>query len=139
MQEGMLEMLYSDAVKCNVVITSHITFGEDTANPGIQRGFPSALGTKLPPKVGSYFNSIVAVEKQSFGSAITRTLRTQATHNMELKNSKPSVIPVSMEPDLAKFFAYLKGTQTPPVASAAGSGGANVASPAFPSFPEKKN
>lgn len=107
-QESLVEQLYSDAVKCNVVVNAHLTFADDTSQPGMQRAFPSALGAKLPPRIGRYFNSMVAVEKQVSGSTITRVMRTQATFNMELKNPRPSVIPPVMEPDLAKFFALLR-------------------------------
>lgn len=48
--ENVLAMLYSDSVKCNVIVTSHISYVEDET--GIVAGYPSALGQKLPPKIG---------------------------------------------------------------------------------------
>lgn len=110
-QEGIIEQLYSDAVKCNVIVTAHIIMGDDPTNASQQKGYPSALGSKLPPKIGSYFNTILQVEKiPGVGNAPpTRQIRTQASFNMELKNSKPSLIQPIMPPDLAALFKILRG------------------------------
>ena len=108
-QESVLEQLYSTAVTCNVIVTAHVVMGEDPANPQIMKGFPSALGNKLPPKVGSYFNTILQAEKISTGNSIVRQIRTQASYNMELKNSRPSQLDPVMPPDLAAIFKVLKG------------------------------
>lgn len=107
-QETLLEQLYSDSVKCNVIFTAHLSFQDDGTGGGIPKGYPSFLGTKLPPKVGRYFNSVLMVEKQVMGQTITRKLRTVANYNVELKNPKPSKIPAEMEPDLAKYFKLIK-------------------------------
>ena len=132
-QEAVIEQLYAEAVKCNVIVTAHIILGDDPNNPSAQKGYPSALGNKLPPKIGSYFNTILQCEKlPGIGNAAPiRQIRTQASHNMELKNSKPSMIGPIMPPDLAAIFSILKGesnaaNQTP--ASVAPSGGATVGS-----------
>lgn len=111
-QEGVIEALYADAVKCNVIVTAHIVFGEDPNNANAVKGYPSALGSKLPPKIGSYFNTILQCEKiPGIGNAPpVRQIRTQASHNMELKNSKPSMIQPIMPPDLAKIFEILRGS-----------------------------
>lgn len=110
-QESIVEQLYSTAVKCNVIVTAHVIMGEDPANPSQQKGLPSALGQKLPPKIGSYFNTILQVEKlPGLGNAHpTRQIRTQASNSMELKNSKPSLIAPIMPPDLATIFKLLRG------------------------------
>ena len=101
MQENMLAMLYSDTVKCNVVITAHLAFQDDTGLGGGQKGYPSALGSKLPPKVGRYFNSVVLVESQpQLGvgkdgrpNPPLRQLRTQSTPRIELKTPNPTIPP----------------------------------------------
>ena len=108
-QESVLETLYSDNVKCNVVVNAHLTVGPDPTQPGVDKAFPSALGKKLPPKVGSYFNTVVYTEKKLVSGKPTFTLSTQARYNMELKNAKPSKVPVEMPADLAQLFAMLKG------------------------------
>lgn len=111
-QEGVIEALYADSVKCNVVVTAHIVMGEDPNNANAQKGYPSALGSKLPPKIGSYFNTVLQCEKiPGLGnSSPVRQLKTQATHNIELKNSKPSMIQPIMQPDLAAIFQILRGS-----------------------------
>ena len=42
------------------------------------------------------------------GAKVTRELHTSATFDIDLKVSKPSVVPTVMEPDLGKLFALLK-------------------------------
>jgi hypothetical protein len=87
MQESVLELLYSDAVKCNVIVTFHIVqIGGDPKTGEGSKGFPSALGRKLPPKVPRWFNNTVR--------AVTvggdrRILRTNSTDELELKNTNP--------------------------------------------------
>lgn len=108
-QESVLETLYSDNVKCNVVVNAHLTVGPDPTQPGVDKAFPSALGKKLPPKVGSYFNTVIYTEKRVVGGKPQFIFKTQAQFNMELKNSKPSKVPVEMPADLAKLFEMLKG------------------------------
>lgn len=108
-QEQLLEQLYSDAVKCNVVVNAHVTFigGEQDGSPTM--AYPSALGSKLPPKVASYFNSVLYLRKRPKGQGVfERKLLTQATANMSLKCPRPSVVPFEMDADLAKYFQILK-------------------------------
>ncbi len=59
--EGMLQLLYSDGVKCHVIVNTHVVFIENATKDGIV-GLPRALGSKLPPFVGGYFNSAVHTE-----------------------------------------------------------------------------
>jgi hypothetical protein len=109
-QEKFLELLYNPAVKCNVVVISHIIPGNDEMGmPGL---FPSALGKKLPPKIGRYFNNMVMLEKDATGK---RRLKTVGDHLLALKTSKPSAVLPLFEPDLAKLFKLLKARGLPPL------------------------
>ena len=109
-QESVIEMLYNPAVKCNVIVTSHMRSGKATELGGVGKLFPSALGAQLPQKIGRYFNNIVQVVKTGSGDKVQRKFITTATQDMDLKTSKPSTITAEMEPDLAKLFKALKGT-----------------------------
>ena len=80
----------------------------DDASGGAQKAFPSALGKKLPPKIARYFSTVALVKKNVMGTKVTRELHTSATFDIDLKVSKPSVVPTVMEPDLGKLFALLK-------------------------------
>ena len=107
-QEAVIETIYNPAVKCNIVVTAHLQRQGDDASGGAQKAFPSALGKKLPPKIGRYFNTTVLIKKTGMGAKVIRELHTSATFDIDLKVSKPSVVPTVMEPDLGKLFALLK-------------------------------
>jgi hypothetical protein len=107
-QESILETLYNPAVQCNVIVTSHIQYQGDEANPSQQKGVPSAIGKKLAPKVARYFNNSIQIVKSGSGSNVKREIHTAATYNMDLKVSKPSKVPAVMEADLAKLFSLLR-------------------------------
>jgi hypothetical protein len=91
-QEGVLNALASEAISCNVIVTAHITYIEDVVTAGM-RGYPAALGSKLPPKVGRYFNSVLSLRVRGTGTNERRILRTTSEGNLELKNTAPRVIP----------------------------------------------
>ncbi len=84
MLEGMLQLLYSESVKCHVIVNSHITFLEDILK-GSLIGLPRALGSKLPPKVGGYFNSIVHTTTVGAGKSAKRVIRIDSEGLVELK------------------------------------------------------
>ena len=110
--ETTIEMLYNPAVKCHVIVTAHLVPMNDQTSGNVIKLLPSAIGNKLPPKIGRYFNNVVLVEKSGSGNAVQRRLHTTALHNTDLKVSKPSLVPPVMEPDLDKLFTLLQG-ETP--------------------------
>jgi hypothetical protein len=102
--EGLLQMLYDDNVKCNVVVTSHIQFiGEDN---GPQKGYPSSLGKALGPKIGRYFNSVLMAKT----SGSKRKILTNTAPMIELKNSAPTKVQPEypIETGLADYFRDLR-------------------------------
>lgn len=107
-QEAIIETLYNPAVKCNVIVTAHIQRQEDGAAGNVMKGFPSAIGKKLPPKIGRYFNSMVQIKKTGFGANVKREIYTTATTDIDLKVAKPSLIPPVLPPDLGDLFKRLK-------------------------------
>lgn len=54
--EKWIQMITSSAVPCHVIVNTHVTNIEGDA-----RLYPDALGSKLPPKVGRYFDNVVAI------------------------------------------------------------------------------
>lgn len=115
MIEGMLQLLYSDAVKCHVIVNSHITFLEDILR-GSLIGLPRALGSKLPPKVGGYFNSIVHTTTVGAGKSVRRVIRTTSDGMVELKlpilpNTLPAELPI--KDGLLTIFRTLQATDWP--------------------------
>lgn len=102
--ESLLQMLYDEGVKCNVIVLCHIAYiGEDN---GPQRGYPNTLGKALPPKVGRYFNTILMAKTTGQGTALKRKIVTNVTGVIELKNSAPTKVKSEypLESGLADYF-----------------------------------
>ena len=113
MLESLLQMLYDEAIKCNVILTSHIAFiGED--NSAIATGYPMALGKALPPKVGRYFNTILLARSTGAGSGVKRQILTSSTRMangiVELKNTAPGQVKPEypLETGLADYFKAIR-------------------------------
>ena len=113
--EGLLQMLYDEAVKCNVIITSHIAFlGEE--NSAVATGYPMALGKALPPKVGRYFNTILLARSTGAGNSVKRQILTSSTRMangiVELKNTAPGKVKPEypLETGLADYFKAIRST-----------------------------
>ena len=92
LQENVLAMLYSKNIKCHVIVMSHITYLDDEAPGSLSKGFPSALGKKLPPKVGSYFNHTLIVEEEGIGAARQKVIKTKSTVQIDAKTSAPGKV-----------------------------------------------
>lgn len=107
-QETIMETIYNPAVKCNILVLSHIQYQGDEANASMQKGVASAIGKKLAPKIPRYFNNVIQVTKSGSGANVKREIHTAATFDVDLKVSKPSKVPPVMEADLAKLFSLLK-------------------------------
>jgi hypothetical protein len=54
--ERLLQMVTSSIVPCHVIVNTHVTTIE-----GDPRLFPEALGSKLSPKIGRYFDNVVSI------------------------------------------------------------------------------
>lgn len=103
--EGMLGLLYSDTVKCNVIITSHITFVD--VDGGFTRGYPSSIGKALSPQIPRYFNSVIEAKTKGTGPNAKHVIITVPDGMIELKvPTLPGKIPAELplETGLATFF-----------------------------------
>jgi len=108
MIESLLQMLYDDGIKCNVIVNCHITYiGEENAP---QRGYPNTLGKALPPKVGRYFNTVLMAATVGSGTNAKRKILTQTSNVIELKNTNPLAVKPSydIETGLAEYFAAVR-------------------------------
>lgn len=107
--EGLLQMLYDDGIVCNVIITAHIVFlGEEN---GPQRGYPNSLGSKFPPKIGRYFNTILMAKTTGQGTALHRKILTNTAGLVELKNTAPLKVKPEypLATGLADYFKDVRG------------------------------
>jgi hypothetical protein len=104
-----LELLYSDSVKCNVILICHITFIETEAGP--TRGFPETIGNKISPKVGQYFNHALLAKAQGSGDKASRVIVTNTSGMIELKSAAPLRVKPEypLETGLADYFRDVKG------------------------------
>lgn len=92
MIERMLQLLYSDSIGCNVIINTHIVYLEDVMKE--LHGLPRALGNKLPPKVGGYFNTIIRTKTEGQGKSQKRVIKTRSDVACELKLPlRPGTVP----------------------------------------------
>jgi hypothetical protein len=106
-QETLMAMLTGPSIKCHVIVMAHVTFITEEGDIAKQ-GYPSALGSKLPPKIGSYFNSTLHVDKTPQGDKI---IRTQTKSLINCKTSAPGKVPATLplETGLADYFEALHG------------------------------
>ena len=82
--EGVLQLIKSPHIKCNIIVNTHVAYMEDAAR-GTLRGLPRALGSKLSPNVPGYFNTVISGTTEGRGAAAKRIIRTQSEGGMELK------------------------------------------------------
>lgn len=109
--EYLVQCLYSDDVKCNVIVTSHISFvgGEDNAQ--LLHGYPTTIGRALSAKIGRYFNSILMIKTEGK----SRRLYTAPTSRVELKNTAPLRVKefYEIKNGLAEYFRDVQGGSAP--------------------------
>lgn len=128
-QEKVLELLYAADIKCNVIVTAHVVLVApqkkiEVTNPrtgktsiqmvdaGDQQQYPSALGNKLPPKVGRYFNAIMRARTVGEGPGAKHVLDTISGSEIELKTPFAKAIPKQLDlgTGLAQYFEIARKT-----------------------------
>lgn len=116
MLENLLRLLYSDEFKCNVIVTSHITYTNDdgtTPNPDDNKqviGFPSAIGRSLSPRIPRYFNTMVNARVIGTGPSAKHQILTHSNGIIAGKSSAPLKLKSSypLETGLAEIFKALR-------------------------------
>lgn len=103
--EHVLALLTSESFRTNVIVTSHIKYM--SREDGTTKGYPTSVGSALGPTIPRYFNSVAMMQTQPGGK---RTIQTQATAMIDLKNPKPFEMAKSypIETGLADFFGVLR-------------------------------
>lgn len=106
--EDLIANLTSPSFHCHVLVISHIDLVE-TADGRI-KGFASSIGKAAGPKLPRFFDTMILSETKGSGKNLKRTLQTQPTALIDLKNPAPKT--VSAEYDisdgLAKIFEGLR-------------------------------
>jgi hypothetical protein len=109
--QGLLQMLYSDSIKCHVIVLCHIKYIETENGP--TRGYPNTLGKALPPVVGRYFNNTLMAQTRGTGQSQKRVILTNTSGIVELKNSAPLRVlrEYPLETGLADYFKATLGAK----------------------------
>jgi hypothetical protein len=96
----------AEEFRTNVIIISHVTYNEAQT-----KGYTSALGKALGPKLPKYFNNLFLAESKGSGDNVKRIVRTVPTGIVDLKNEAPFSIPkeLPLETGMATIFSTLKG------------------------------
>lgn len=89
LQEDFISMLQS--LPCHVIVNSHITFVTPDGESA-DKGYPSALGSKLPPKIGGYFNHQLFYTTQGMGLNKQRGISTKSALLIDTKTSAPGKV-----------------------------------------------
>lgn len=108
--ENLVQMLYDDGVKCNVIVNCHITYlGGDGG--GMERGYPNTLGKALPPKIGRYFNTSLMARSSGSGANVKHKIFTNTQGIVELKNTAPLRVQpeYDLSTGLADYFKAVRG------------------------------
>jgi hypothetical protein len=110
--EEFLSWVYDVGFNTNVIMTAHIDYqtegtGKDRT---VMRVVPQALGKKLGPKVGRYFNSMLEVRRIGVGAGLKRNIHTVPAGMLELKNPAPAKVKpqYDISDGLAEFFKAVR-------------------------------
>lgn len=108
MQENFCAQLYSDSIRCHVIVNAHLTYVQNEGE-AMAKGYPSALGSKLPPKIGGYFNHALHFTSKGSGASATRGFSTKSTTLIETKTPNPKAVKdwYPVETGLADYFKDL--------------------------------
>lgn len=98
--EKLLDILTSSAVGCHVIVNTHTATPEGQTIP-----LPEALGSKLSPKVGKFFDNMLSVSL----SGNARTIKTKRDGLIALKSAMPLDDSYPIETGLASIFKKLTG------------------------------
>lgn len=106
--EDLIANLTDDNFGTNVIVISHVDMVEGA--DGITRGYTSAIGKALGPKIPRFFDTLILSELKGFGKNVKRKFKTVPTSQIDLKNPAPLTIEdeYPIETGLADIFKKLK-------------------------------
>lgn len=110
--EGLISTLYSDEVKCHILMMTHI-YNERDKQGEFLGAFPASLGKGLNEVIPRYFNNILTIRQSGAGPKAKRYLSTKTTSNMvatkvenlKLKDEYLLAEGIVPKPGMAEFFA----------------------------------
>jgi hypothetical protein len=104
--ENFIINVTAEEFRSNVIVISHVNYNDTQT-----KGYTSALGSALGPKLPKYFNNLFLAESKGSGDNVKRIVRTVPTGIVDLKNEAPFSIPkeLPLETGMATIFSTLKG------------------------------
>lgn len=108
--ERVMAQLTGSAVPCHIIVNTHIDLrGQEGAT--IQKAYPMVIGKSLSPKIGTFFNNLVAFRRTQTGK---NEIRTKFEGLLSCKvevSGLAETLPV--ETGMADLFAHLLGRKGP--------------------------
>jgi hypothetical protein len=103
-----LYLLASEQVATNVIVIAHLDYRDNHMN--LTKGFPRAIGSAISSQIASCFNSVLLAETMGSGGNVRRTIRTNSTGIVDLKNPVAFRLPdtLPLETGLSDFFTAVK-------------------------------
>lgn len=121
-----LEWLACSRIRCNVILTSHISWVDESRgwaqNPQQMDmkkeatdpdGLPMAIGRALSPMIGSYFGDVFVMRQTGSGQTTMREISTVSVDGVLCKNSAFMNSKYSIGSGLAEIFAALRHQPEP--------------------------
>ena len=120
-QETVFALITDDSIKCNVIVNAHLAQQSNdqddddeeqgTTVQGTQQRYPTVLGKKLPPHVGSYFNTVVQTKAKGQGNKVRRVIQTTPDPDVDVKVPVIQGLPgeLSVSDGLPKLINMLQG------------------------------
>ena len=128
----LLEWLSNDAVKCNVIINSHITTIDSSRGINMSpeqrqrldpealldiHGYPESIGRALSKKMGKYINDEYTVRRRGTGQSTRHVISTVPVDidgaSISVKHSAWLEPEYDVRDGLARIFAAIKGQPDP--------------------------
>lgn len=124
MLRRLLDMIKDKSIKCNVVLTAHITFVNEIGDTPVKRddgkreagqGYPSAIGRALSPHIPRYFNTVLIAK--TIGTNTHKIFTQSQFAGGQIINAKSSA-PLGVKAEyplnsgLADYFRDVKGKKS---------------------------
>jgi hypothetical protein len=106
-----LEIITSPEVKCNVILSCHIDKTENKSTSAPEE-YPMSIGAALGPQIGTYFGTLLKIDKVGSGEKMRRVIRTVPSSALGVKTSIPfdAKPEYPIETGLADYFAAVRGS-----------------------------
>lgn len=105
--EKLIAILTSESVPCHVIVNTHLTNIE-----GSPKLYPEALGSKLSPKIGRYFDNMITLSISRGADAnagATRSFKTVKDGLLACKTARPLAETYPIATGLKDIFLGLTG------------------------------